>query len=265
VLARYRHRLCLEPAQANVLARTFGCARTVFNDAVRLRDEAYANGEKLSGTEVQRRVITQAKTTPERERLGEVASVALVQACQDARRAFRNWSGSLGREREGRKVGHPRSRSRKDHRQSVRLTRNGFALHGDRLYVAKVGDIEVRWSRALPSEPSSVTVLEEADGRYYASFVVEVAASPLPTVQNDVGLDLGLSTPLATSDGELVDNPRHLRSRERHLARAQRALSRKCKGSANRAKARVKVAVQHRKVREARLLCVLLPGCSWPR
>jgi len=56
-----------------------------------------------------------------------------------------------------------------------------------------------------------------------------------------------------------------LRSRERHLARAQRALSRKCKGSANRAKARVKVAVQHRKVREARLLCVLLPGCSWPR
>ena len=253
MLARYRYRLYPSPAQEMMLARTFGCARVVYNDAVRLRDESYANGEKLSDTEVQRRVITLAKTTQERAWLGEVASVALVQACQDARRAFRNWFGSLSGKRKGRRVGHPRFRSRKDTRQSVRLTRNGFALHGERLYVAKVGDIEVRWSRELPSEPSSVTVIKEADGRYYASFVVEVATAPLPVVDSEIGIDSGLSELLATSDGELVANPRHLRRRERHLAKAQRALSRKCKGSANRAKARVKVAVQHRKVREARL------------
>jgi putative transposase len=82
--------------------------------------------------------------------------VALVQACQDARGAYRNWFDSLSGTRQGRWVGHPRFRSRKDHRQSIRLTRNGFALHGERLYVAKVGDIRVRWSRALPSVPSSV-------------------------------------------------------------------------------------------------------------
>ena len=58
--------------------------------------------------------------------------MALVQACQDARRAYRNWFDSLSGKRKGRKVGHPRFRSRKDHRQSVRLTRNGFALHGER-------------------------------------------------------------------------------------------------------------------------------------
>ena len=81
--------------------------------------------------------------------------MALVQACQDARRAYRNWFDSLSGKRKGRKVGHPRFRSRKDHRQSIRLTRNGFALHGDRLYVAKVGDLKVQWSRALPSVPSS--------------------------------------------------------------------------------------------------------------
>ena len=252
MLARYRYRVYPSPGQGMMLARTFGCARVVFNDCLRLREEAHAAGEKISDTEVQRRVVTLAKTAPERAWLGEVASVALVQACQDARRAYRNWFDSLSGKRKGRKVGHPRFRSRKDHRQSIRLTRNGFTLHGDRLYVAKVGDLKVRWSRALPSEPSSVTVIREADGRYYASFVVEVAATPLPAITTDVGLDLGLTTLAVTSAGEMIANPRHLRRRERKLARAQRALSRKQKGSANRAKARVRVAVQHRKVREAR-------------
>jgi putative transposase len=95
-------------------------------------------------------------------------------------------------------------------------------------------------------------VIREADGRYYASFVVQVAPTPLSATTSDAGLDLGLSVLAATSDGELIASPRHLRRRERELARAQRALSRKQKGSANRAGARVRVAVQHRKVREAR-------------
>lgn len=252
MLARYRYRVYPSPSQEMMLARTFGCARVVFNNCLRLREEAHAAGEKISDTEVQRRVVTVAKGTPERARLGEVSSVVLVQACQDARRAYRNWFDSLSGKRKGRKVGHPKFRSRKDHRQPGRLTRNGFALHGERLYIAKVGDLKARWSRPLPSAPSSVTVIREADGRYYASFGVEVAATPLPATATDVGLDLGLSVLAATSDGELIANPRHLRARERKLAKAQRALSRKQKGPANRAKARVKVAVQHRKVRQAR-------------
>ena len=252
MIVRYRYRLYPSPGQEQMLARTFGCARVVFNDCLRLRQDAYAAGEKISDTEVQRRVVTLAKSAPERAWLSEVASVALVQASQDARRAYRNWFDSLSGKRKGRRVGHPRFRSRKDHRQSARFTRNGFALHRDRLYVAKVGDVRVRWSRPLPSVPSSVTIIREADGRYYASFVVEVAATPLPAVTKDVGIDLGLTTLAVTSDGELIANPRHLRARERHLARAQRALARKQKGSANRSKARVKVAVHHRKVREAR-------------
>ena len=249
---RYRYRIYPVPGQQQALARVFGCARVVYNDCLRVREEAHAAGVKVSDTEVQRRVITLAKLTPERVWLGEVGSVPLVQACQDARRAYRNWFDSLSGKRKGRTVGHPRFRCRKDHRQSIRLTRNGFALHGDRLYVAKVGDLTVRWSRPLPSVPSSVTVIREADGRYYASLVVEAAAIPLPPSERDIGVDLGLSVLAATSDGELITNPRYLRRRERHLARAQRALSRTQKGSANRAKARIKVSVQHRKVRETR-------------
>ena len=252
MLVRYRYRLYPSPGQRQALARVFGSARVVYNDCLRLREECYAAGVKISNSEVQRRVITLAKHTPERQWLAQAPSVALVQACNDARRAYRNWFDSLSGTRKGRKVGHPVFR-RKHRRQSIRLTRNGFSLRGPRLYVAKVGEINLRWSRPLPSPPSSVTVIRERDGRYYASFVVDRQTTPLPPCRHEVGIDVGLARLAVTSDGEIIPSPRFLRAKERHLARAQRALSRKRKGSANRAKARRRVAVLHRKVRETRL------------
>jgi putative transposase len=108
----------------------------------------------------------------------------------------------------------------------------------------------------LPSVPSSVTVIGEPDGRYYASFVVGRDPTPLPSVARTAGIDLGLLSfaTIAASDGtiETLANPRHLRVAERRLAIAQRQLSRKRKGSKNRAKARLRVAVAHRRVRDQR-------------
>jgi putative transposase len=251
VLVRYRYRLCPTPGQRQSLARVFGCARVVYNDCLRLREESHAAGVKVSDAEVQRRVVTLAKLTPEREWLAEVSSVALVQAGNDARRAYRNWFDSVSGARKGRRVGRPVFR-RKHCRQSIRLTRSGFCVRGERLYVAKVGQIKVRWSRPLPSPPSSVTVIREPDGRYYASFVVQRAPAPLPASDREVGVDMGLNRLVVTSGGEIIANPRFLRAKQRRLARAQRGLSRKQKGSANRAKARHRVAVVHRKVRETR-------------
>ena len=249
---RYRYRIYPSPGQQQALARVFGCARVVYNDCLRLRDACYAAGENISDTEVQRRVVTLAKHTPEREWLGEVASVALVQACRDARRAYKNWFDSLKGRRKGSKVRHPKPR-RKHGKQSIRLTRNGFALHGERMYVAKVGDIKVQWSRDLPSVPSSVTVIREPDGRYYASFVVERATVPLSACDREIGVDLGLNSLIVTSDGGAIPNPRFLRKASKRLRRAQRVLSPRQEGSANRARARHRVAVLHRKVRETRL------------
>lgn len=163
-----------------------------------------------------------------------------------------NWFDSLAGKRKGHKAGHPQFR-RKHGRQSVRLTRNGFTLHGARLYVAKVGDLRVKWSRDLPSAPSSVTVIREPDGRYYASFVVERDADPFPPCEQEAGVDVGLAHLAVLSDGTKVAAPRFLRNAERRLKIAQRALSRKQKGSANRARARHRVAVLHRRVRDARL------------
>jgi putative transposase len=101
-----------------------------------------------------------------------------------------------------------------------------------------------------------VTVIGEPDGRYYASFVVGRDPTPLPAVLRTAGIDLGLLSfaTIAASDGtiETLANPRHLRAAARRLAIAQRQLSRKRKGSKNRAKARLRVAVAHRRVRDQR-------------
>jgi putative transposase len=118
VQVRYRYRIYPTPGQQQALARVFGCTRVVYNDCLRVRDQAYAAGEKITDTEVQRRVITLAKATPEREWLAGVASVALVQACQDARRAYKNWFDSLAGRRKGPKIRHPK-RKRKRGRQSI--------------------------------------------------------------------------------------------------------------------------------------------------
>jgi putative transposase len=243
-----------------MLARTFGCVRVVFNDAVRCREDAYRAGEKVSSTEVQRRVITLAKADEDRAWLGEVASVALVQSVRDAHRAYQNWFDSMVKRRKGRPVGRPRFKSRKDTRQSARFTRNGFTLRpGGQLYLAKIGDVRVRWSRDLPSEPSSVTIIREPDGHFYASFVVEVAPTPLPVIDRECGLDLGIArlATVAATDGQRVDipNPKHLARKHRKLARLEREKARRAKGGANRDKSRRKVAVQHGKVARARRDC----------
>lgn len=237
-----------------MLARSFGCARVVFNDALRARQNAYAAGVTLSDTDVQKQVVTEAKKTSQRVWLAEVASVVLVQACQDARRAYRNWFDSISGKRTGRRIGPPRFRSRKDNRQAIRLTRNGFSLRPNRkLYIAKVGELEVRWSRDLPSEPSSVSIIKDAAGRYFASFVVETTDDPFPECDAEVGIDLGLTTFAVLSDGKVIESPKFFRRAERTLRTAQRSLSRKQKGSNNRAKARVRVAKAHATVADARL------------
>ncbi len=257
VLVRYRYRVEPTPAQAAMLARVFGCCRVVFNDALRVRDDAYQAGEKLSGSEIQRRVITQAKTTPERGWLAEVPSVALVQSVNDSRRGWRNFFDSAAGKRKGRKVGRPRFKSRKDRRQSFRLTRNGFNLKPNgRLFVAKVGEVRVRWSRELPSEPSSVTVIREPDGHFYASFVVDIEPTPLPVTQREAAVDVGITrlATVADTEGQRTDveNPKHLGRKLRKLARLEREKSRRQKGSNNRDKTRRKVAIAHNQVARAR-------------
>ncbi|MEU9869076.1 transposase [Actinomadura sp. NPDC048021] len=252
---RYRFRLYPAPGQQQALARAFGCARVVFNDALRAREEARAAGLAYpSDGELSKRVITEAKKTPERVWLGEVSAVVLQQALADLNTAYRNFFASVTGRRKGRGVAAPRYRSRKDGRQAIRFTRNARwkITAGGKLRLPKIGDVPVRWSRTLPSAPSSVTVIRDAAGRYFASFVVETADEPLPDTAAEVGIDLGLAHFAVLSDGRKISSPRFLRRAERKLRKAQQALSRKAEGSANRRKAAARVARLHARVADAR-------------
>jgi len=125
-------------------------------------------------------------------------------------------------------------------------------LPNGKLRLPKIGDVRVRWSRPLPGEPSSVTVIKDSAGRYFASFVVETAPGALPGAEPMVGIDLGLKHFAVLSDGRKITAPRFLRRAEKKLKRRQRELSRKQKGSAGRDKARLKVARAHARVADAR-------------
>ncbi|MEV4542248.1 RNA-guided endonuclease InsQ/TnpB family protein [Micromonospora echinaurantiaca] len=227
----------------------------VFNDGLRARQAARENGEPyVSDGELSKRVITQAKKTEARAWLGEVSAVVLQQALADLNVAYRNFFASTSGKRKGRKVAPPRFRSRKDNRQAIRFTRNSrFAVLGNgRLRLPKIGDLAVRWSRQLPSEPSSVAIIRDAAGRYFASFVVQTTDQPLAEVKSEVGIDLGLTHFAVLSNGTKVAAPKFLRRAARKLRRLQKDLSRKAKGSNNRKKAVMKVARTHARVADTR-------------
>ncbi len=251
---RYNYRLYPRPRQRLALGKAFGCARVVFNDALAIREAAHqAGGPYVTDGELSAR-LTAGKATPERAWLTEVSAVVLQQALADLNTAYRNFFASLRGTRPGPKAGKPKFRSRKDHRQAIRFTANArFKVLGNgKLRLPKIGDVPVRWSRPLPSQPSSVTIIKDPAGRYFTSFVIEAQAATLPETAPVVGIDLGLNHFAVLSDGRKITAPQFLRRTEKLLKRRQRELSRKKKGSRNRDKARVKVARAHARVGDAR-------------
>ncbi|MEV6378673.1 RNA-guided endonuclease TnpB family protein [Streptomyces sp. NPDC051773] len=256
---RYAFRLYPDAGQRTALARAFGCARVVFNDAVRAREDARRAGQPFpTAGELSRRLVTEAKRTAERSWLGEVSAVVLQQSLRDAESAYRNFFASLKGERKGRKLGLPRFKSRKDSRQSIRFTANArwSIIASGRLNLPKIGPVKVKWSRMLPATPTSVTVIKDSAGRFFASFVIDTDpatdAARMPDTDRTIGIDLGLTHFAVLSDGTKIGTPRFLRRAEKKLKKVQQELSRRQKGSKNRAKARLKVARAHAKVADAR-------------
>ncbi|WP_053617442.1 RNA-guided endonuclease TnpB family protein [Nocardiopsis sp. NRRL B-16309] len=268
---RYQYRLYPDGDQRAALTRLFGCVRVVFNDALERTAPVKASNKLLGSpkartaegpyqrvpknTELSKALITQAKQTPERTWLSQVSAIPLQQALRDLDRAWAAHEDSKTGTRKGPKVGAPRFKSRRDNRQSARFTANARwrITPAGKLSLPRVGDVKVRWSRNLPSAPTSVTVIKDAADRYFASFVVETTADEmLPETTPEVGIDLGLTHFAVLSDGTTVTNPRFLRRAERKLRKAQRDLSRKAKGSNNKEKARHRVARAHAGVADAR-------------
>jgi putative transposase len=254
VQLRYGYRLNPTPAQRIALAKAFGCARVVFNDAIAARRAAREAGQSFPTDGALSKALTAAKRTPERAWLAEVSAVVLQQALADANTAYRNFFASLKGARKGRRLGAPRFRSKRDRAQSIRFTKAArFTVTPvGQLRLPGIGDVPVHWSRELPGKASSVTVTVDATGRYHASFVVDVPDAPLPPTGREVGIDLGLAHFAVLSDGRKVDNPRIARTAARKLRRAQQELARRQRGSKNRAKSVRKIARCHARVGDTR-------------
>jgi len=249
VKTAYRCRAYPDRPQQQVLARTFGCVRVVWNRTLAARRARYAadgTGTSYAQTD---RALTQMKQDPELAFLAKVSSVPLQQTLRHQHKAFAAFFGKRAR--------YPRFKSRRG-RQSAHYTRSAFSLRGGVLRLAKTdGPLRFTWSwpdidvGAL--DPAMVIVSRESDGRWYVTLTIDASApDPLKQTGRTAGVDLGLRDFVVTSDGERIANPRHLARKARNLARYQRRQARCRKGSANRAKAAAKVARAHRKVRNAR-------------
>jgi putative transposase len=248
----YRYRFYPTPEQAELLNRTFGCIRVVYNRARELREATWKERKEFCGFLKTNAMLTVLKKDMEFVWLNEVSCVPLQQSLRHLDAAYQAFFRELKKPKgQRRKIGYPGFRS-KHGAQSAEFTRSGFNYRDGVLKLAKmVEPLNVVWSRTLPEPPSTVTVIREADNRWYIACRINRHVEPL-TGGDQVGIDLGLTHFATLSTGEKIDNPRHLGRRLKRLARLQRRASRKQKGSKNRAKANLKVARAHSAVRHAR-------------
>jgi putative transposase len=250
--ARFRYRVYPKPSQISLLNQLFGCVRVVWNDALSFCNQSYRDGVKYPGeSELQKQFITAAKKTEQRGWLSQVSNIPLQQSIRDLGQAYSNFFKSCSGKRKGKKIKPPKFKKRSN-AQSCRFRVGGFKVNERTVYLAKIGKLRIEWSRPLPADPSSVTLIRDAANHYFMSFVVEINPTQLPDNGRSVGIDLGITDFATFSTGEKVKSPKPLKARLRRLKRAQRNLKKKVKGS-NRIKlARLRVAKIHAKIKDVR-------------
>ena len=239
----YKYRFYPTPQQTGLLSRTFGSVRYVYNRALAERSRAWTQEQRRVTFAETCRMLTGWKNDPETAWLYQVSNVALQQGLQHLQHAYVNfWA---------KHATYPTFKSKRKSRASATFTTSGFRYRDGRIWLAKMpAPLDIRWSRPLPdgAEPSTVTVSRDAAGRWHISILAGCAVETLPPAATTVGVDAGITSLVTLSTGEKVTNPKHERRDRARLMKAQRELSRKAKGSANRAKARLKVARVHARI-----------------
>jgi putative transposase len=242
----FRYRFYPTPEQENLLRRTVGCVRLVYNKALNYRTESfYGEGLRISYNQTSS-ALTQWKKQEELHFLNEVSSVPLQQVLRHLQSAFNNFF-------EGR-AKYP-SFKKKRGGGSAEFTRAAFRYRNGKIYLAKCDQpLDIRWSRQLPkyADPSNVTVRLTPSGRWYISILCHVKIVALPQTTQRIGLDMGISTLVTASDGQKFTNPKSLRKAHKKLRRLNKALARKEKGSNNRYKAGLALTKQHARIANIR-------------
>ena len=243
----HSYRFYPTPEQDNLLRRTLGCVRLVYNKALHERTQGWYERQERIGYNETSSMLTAWKQEEELAFLNEVSCVPLQQGLRHLQKAFTNFFDGRAQ--------YP-SFKKKHHGGSAEFTKSAFKYRNGHIYLAKCQEpLDIRWSRQIPKgcEPSSVTVKLHPSGRWHISIRFDdPTIKPLPANNNAVGLDLGVTSLIATSNGDKVANPKQFKKHHRRLRLAQKRLARKQKGSKNREKARRKVAKIHLKITDSR-------------
>lgn len=231
----YKYRIYPNKKQQEIIAKTFGCCRFVYNKYLAKRVELYEK-DKETFTYVQC-ANDMKKLKSELEWLKEVDSTALQSSLRDLDSAYQKFFKEH--------IGYPKFKSKKTHRYSYKskCTNGNIQYCGKHIKLPKLGMIKTKNKLIPEGRILNATVSQEPNGKYYVSLCcTDVDIKPLQKTGNSVGIDLGIKEFCITSDGEMIANPKYLKKSLDKLAKLQRKLSRKSKGSSNRNKARIKVA-----------------------
>lgn len=241
----YKFRFYPTSGQSEMLAQTFGCVRFAYNYMLRQRTDAWFQRQEKVGYHETSAMLTALKKQPEFVWLNEVSSVPVQQSLRHLQTAFGNFFA--------RRAKYP-SLKKKGGAQSAEYTTSAFKWADGKLSIAKAGVLNVRFSRTLPkaAKVTTVTVSKDAAGRYFVSMLCTDEVTAKREVANKVGIDLGLTHFAILSTGEKIAGPKAFATNEKKLAKAQRALAKKTKGSANRKKAKMKVARLYAKIADTR-------------
>lgn len=241
----YKFRLYPTPAQAVDLAKTFGCARFIYNYMLRYRTDAWFQRQEQVGYHATSAMLTALKKQPEFAWLTQVSSVPVQQSLRHLQSAFSNFFN--------RRSEYP-SFKKKDGPQSAEYTTSAFKWAGGKLSIAKMGELSIRFSRTVPKAATvtTVTVSRDFAGRYFVSMLCTDQVHTKTPAAAKVGIDLGLTHFAILSTGEKIAAPNTFRKNEAKLAKLQRRLAKKVKGSVGRKKAKLKVARLHAKIADSR-------------
>lgn len=230
--------------QQNLINQTLGCCRLIYNKGLAMRNEAYTNDNKISYNQTSA-MLTDLKKQEDFMFLKTVDSIALQQSLRDLDRGFKNFFEKRAR--------YPQFKSKHNNHQSYRTVNQGnnIRIVGKYLKLPKIGYVKIKQSMEV-GHINNVTIERTPTGKYFVVLNVDFEPELQANKGGSIGIDVGIKDFYSDSNGNVVHNPKYLEKSMRKLTREQRKLSRKQKGSVNRNKQRIKVALVHEKVTNQR-------------
>ena len=248
----YKFRLYPNRQQEELIQKTFGCVRYVYNYFLAERKRRYEESKETMGYCGCCKEMVKLKHLPETEWLCEPDKNALQYALRDLDAAYKNFFRGV---KNGNAVGYPKFKSKRDRNKSYKTVGCDKLIEVFDRYVKlpKLGKVKCRVSREVKGRILNATISQAPSGKYFVSICCKSVELPqLPKTEQSIGIDLGVKKIITLSDGTKIANPKYFHKSERRLARLQRRLSRKPKDSKRREKSRIAVARQHEKVANQR-------------